>query len=98
MFFVKYNPESDTRGKVTFIHYNPVLLSDQEKLTGIMLESSIPQAEVQAGKIAILYINPETNELWYEYEDRPLSPEEEITSLKAQNAQIVLALVMNDLM
>ncbi|WPS86886.1 hypothetical protein SMD22_20655 [Brevibacillus halotolerans] len=76
-------------GVVTFVHYMPFdevngLGKSSEKLqtTGLLVDS-IPQPEVN-GKIPKLFINPKTQELWYEYTDRPLSPEEEIVQLKAQ--------------
>lgn len=51
----------------------------------------------KVGKDAIHYINPQTLEQWYEYVDRPLSYEEQIQELKAQNAQMLLALVQGGL-
>ncbi len=33
------------------------------------------------GKIPVLYANPETQELWFEYENRPLTQEEIMAEL-----------------
>ena len=53
-----------------------------------LLVDSIPEPEQQEGKIAILYVNPETKELYYQYEDIPKIEEqiakEELESIKAQ--------------
>ncbi|OAJ73534.1 hypothetical protein AYJ08_13965 [Brevibacillus sp. SKDU10] len=74
---------------VTFVHYMPFdevnglgKSSEELQTTGLLVDS-IPQPEAN-GKIPKLFINPKTQELWYEYTDRPLSPEEEIVRLKAQ--------------
>jgi hypothetical protein len=44
-----------------------------------------------------LWVEQATGELEWRYTERPLTPEEHITKLQADNAQILLALVMNDL-
>ena len=54
--------------------------------------------ESQAGKDTVLYLNPVTKELFYEYVDRPLTEAETIMQLKSESAQVVLALVMGGLM
>jgi hypothetical protein len=43
-------------------------------------------------KNPVLYCNPQTKEVWYEYEDRPLTPEEEIQQLKVRQALMQQAL------
>jgi hypothetical protein len=52
---------------------------------GLFIESvpepNPPEGQQEAG----LFINPQTNELWYEYEDippTPISPEEKIAQLE----------------
>jgi hypothetical protein len=96
MTFLRYEEESPTRGKVTFQHFQPNLLTSEQKQGGIEVYS-IPDPVYQDGKTPILYINPETFELWYEYVDRPLTQEEEIKNLKQQNAQIMLMLARNNI-
>lgn len=44
---------------------------------GILVDS-VPKPEQIKGKADILYCNPKTKELWYEYEDIPKTPEEEL--------------------
>lgn len=55
-------------------------------------ESIPPLPETKTGKNAVLYINLETNQLWYEYVDRPLTPEEELQQLKERQALMQQAL------
>ncbi|MGR5963148.1 hypothetical protein ACT7DN_30390 [Bacillus paranthracis] len=51
-----------------------------------------PKLVNQAGKDAVLYLNLEDKNLFYEYKDRPLTAEEkyekEIESLKSENLQL----------
>ncbi|BAQ11289.1 phage protein [Bacillus sp. OxB-1] len=39
-------------------------------------------------KMAVLYINPETKELYYQYEDIPDTPESEVALLRKENATL----------
>lgn len=78
MIFLKY----DETGKVNYTHYMPFhekhgLGKTKEELEqeGILVDS-IPKPEQIEGKAPILYCNPETKELWYEYEDIPKTEEE----------------------
>ena len=65
------------KDKVTVIHYKPDQLSAEQKKAIILIENeALPKAENLTGKNAVLYVNPQTKELWYEYEDRPLTQEE----------------------
>lgn len=78
MIFLKH----DKTGKLNYTHYMPFhekyglgKTAEELEQEGVLVES-IPQPIEQEGKIAILYCNPETKELWYEYEDIPKTPEE----------------------
>lgn len=75
--------ESPTRARVDRIHYKPELLSDEKK-AGAYLVDTIPVAESMPRKAGILYLNPETMELWYEYVDRPLTTEENLSDMMAK--------------
>lgn len=73
-----------TKYKVTRQHYKPFdeqygLHRTQEELEqeGILVEN-LPNPEAIPYKNPVLYCNPQTKEVWYEYEDRPLTPEEEM--------------------
>lgn len=56
--------------------------------------SSIPIPENIEGKTPILYVNPVTKNFWYEYEDRTLTPEEQIQQLLDANAELTYQLMM----
>jgi hypothetical protein len=74
--------------------------------SSIPLPSNIPQNEfielpnyeqppfvnVPMGKEAVLYVNLETNELFYEFEDRPLTLEEKLQQLEERQNLIEQAL------
>lgn len=99
--FIMGKLESKNRLKVTTKHYRPDTLSDDILKSGYMIKDE-PTSQSIEGKVPVMYYNPETGEAFYEYEDRPLTPEEqlkkEINSIKAQNSQVIVALVMGGLM
>lgn len=71
--------------RVDFVHSNPDLVKD--KSNGIEVEE-LPEEEVQEGKIAVLYVNKDTKEPFYEYEDMPISKETKIEILEKQVAEL----------
>jgi hypothetical protein len=75
----------DNKYKVNFIHYKPELLQDTSE--GILVET-LPEPTQQDGKIAVLYVNIETKEPFYEYEDIPQTEESEMDILKKQVADL----------
>lgn len=84
MIFIKQE-----EGKVSFIHYMPFdekeglnKTKEELEIEGFLVES-IPEAEIN-GKNAILHINPETKELWYEYQEDPPTQLEQIKTLRQQ--------------
>lgn len=92
--YLEYVTETENRAIVNFIHYYPFdevdgLGKTAEELgqTGILVES-VPQETIQPGKLSVLYVNPQTKELWYEYIDVPLSAEERIAQLEKENAEL----------
>jgi hypothetical protein len=60
--------------------------------SNILVDNVLLQPEEKIGKIAVHYINPETKEQWYEYVDRQLTAEEEISSLKTQINSLNIAM------
>ena len=62
----------------------------------VVIDATTPPnpPENQAGKDTVMFLNPVTKELFWEYVDRPLTDAETILQLKAENADIVLALVI----
>lgn len=83
---------SDTKVKVDGCYTN-----DTQTIT---IPATTPPncPENQVGKDAILYLNPTTGELFWDFVDRPLTDTEIIVQLKAENAQMVLALVIAGVM
>ena len=75
----------DNKYKVNFIHYKPELLQDTSE--GILVET-LPEPTQQDGKVAVLYVNIDTKEPFYEYEDIPKSEDDEIEILKKQVAEL----------
>jgi len=81
--------ESDSRMKVTWIHYKPdhpkYKITSEKKKEGVKIEN-IPEKETPEGKKAVGFVNPETKEFWWEYVDRPKEPmevlDERINSLE----------------
>lgn len=95
MKYLTYTQITEAKGRVALVYETP----------DIVTEHNIPFVEVEAipsytpafGKDAILYVNPQTSELWYEYEDRPLTQDEviqqqsqEIEMLKTDNEMLKL--------
>jgi len=90
MKMVWFKPLANDKGEVYRVHYSPNQLPAD--LRDGCFVHDIPQPENIPGKAAILYINPliyqdETEEgitrrvysaLWYEYVDRPLTPDEQL--------------------
>ena len=67
------------------VHYKPEKLSAKQRDAGVMLdgltEKDVPKPEMIKGKNPVLYANPKTGKLWFEYEDRPLTQEELMVEL-----------------
>ncbi|MFJ5564835.1 hypothetical protein [Lysinibacillus xylanilyticus] len=65
-----------------------------EKMGGVFVESELkPEPN---GKMATHFVNPQTGEQWYEYEERPKTEmeilKEELATVKAENKDLKLAL------
>ncbi|WP_017435149.1 hypothetical protein [Saccharococcus caldoxylosilyticus] len=80
--------EVDDNGLVTFAHYKPFDEKDglgkteaELRQTGYLVES-IPEPEAIPGKIPVLKFDKINERFYYEYIDRPLTPEEEVQQLK----------------
>ncbi len=72
-----HEPVSEGKDRVTVIHYKPERLTASRREATILIEhEALPKAESRLGKRAVLYVNPQAKDLWYEYEDRPLTQEE----------------------
>ena len=75
MIFIRTEKFTDDKHRITMHHSNPDKLTDKQKNGGYLVES-LPQKEQKLGKSAVRYYNPNTGEIWVEYADRPLTPEE----------------------
>lgn len=67
---------------------------DIEKMGGVFVESELkPEPN---DKISIHFVNPQTGEQWYEYEERPKTEmelmKEELATVKAENKELKLAI------
>jgi hypothetical protein len=89
----------DEKGlRVGFIHHMPFDLrngmgkTEQELLQIGALVDDIPEPEQIEGKNAVLYYNPETNSVYYEYIDRPLTDQERIEQLEKAILEITMLL------
>lgn len=96
----RQNNEVLTRHYMPFDEKYGLGKTEEELLQDGILVEDIPEPEQISGKTPVLKYNGA--ELYYDYESRPLSLEEqtrqEIESLKAQNAQMLFALVEGGLL
>jgi len=96
MIFVGNFIQDEKGLRVGFIHHKPFdekdgLRKTEEELLQIgALVDEIPEPEQREGKIPVMYYNPETNTVYYEYENKPLTAEERIAMLE----QAILELTM----
>lgn len=99
MIYIKID---STTNEVNFQHFMPfdevngLHKTEEELLQEGYLVDSIPEPEQINGKVAKLKYDG--SNLYYEYVDAPLTPEQEIEALKAQNAQMLFALVQGGLL
>lgn len=96
MFYIEFVTETSERAQIFFMHGMPfdpfegMQMSEKELLKKGLLVEEIPVADLQPGKEAHLYINPQTKKLWYEYVDVP-APEDKIAQLENANRDLMLA-------
>lgn len=84
-------PISDSKAKIVGAYL------DNTQVT-VVVAQTLPMAPAVAGKDSVLYINPQTKEMSYEYEDRPLTEAEKYAQSEQEQAAMLLALVMGGLM
>jgi len=77
------NQISDTKAKVLNAY------SNNTPITNVDIDV-LPIPENRLGKIAELYINPTTGELWYEYIDAPMTETEQILFDKLAEMQAAM--------
>lgn len=82
IFITLGNKITDEKYPINFVHYMPFdeingLHKTREELEqeGYLIDS-IPELETPEGKVPVLFFNPTTKTVFYEYVDRPKAPEE----------------------
>jgi len=86
---------------VTLIHYDPFnprhglgKTLEQLEQTGFCV-LNMPEEVPQPGKTSVLKGDKQTKKLWWEYETRPLTADEEIASLKQDIATLNFQLMVS---
>ena len=69
-FFIRVEQPVDGLSKVNFIHYMPDMLSDEEKLTGILVDG-FNEPPSQDGKYIEYYYDNNSGQVVYKYKDLP---------------------------
>lgn len=62
--------------KVTLTHFKPEQLSEDRKSKGYKIDNIPDKPETDRGEKAVKYYNPDTEEIYYKIEERPLTQEE----------------------
>jgi hypothetical protein len=80
----------DTKAEIGKIHFKPEILDDKPKEEGIKVDKSVinNKPECKQGEIPKLYVNPKTNEFWYETVNRPLKKDERLEILEEKIGNI----------
>lgn len=97
MLFLTHGEVMDGKAKVLAVIYKTEELSEEMKATGVFVES-IPDPAINQG-LPMLMVNPETKDLWYEYQPIPETPlypptkegqmQKEIDDLKLLIAELI---------
>jgi hypothetical protein len=83
--YLAYVLESQNRGRVVAQHTSAAsVLVERHSVVEV---SSIPEPEDYMTKVPVLYVDPETGTLWYEYQ-----PQTSIEELQARIIDLELAL------
>ena len=73
MIFLTYMKVDETKARVMAMIYKHEELFEAQKAHGVYVES-VPEPDSKQSGIPILYIKPETKEMWYEYLPVPEPP------------------------
>lgn len=85
---IHFRPTDSKESEVWQQEFNKDVIT--EKNSAFVRE--IPEPVSQVGKTHTLFINLNDNTLFYKYEDRPLTAEEELAQLKEQYAMMQTAI------
>lgn len=94
IFLGDFKKINDTKWGLGLVHYQPFdpvygLNKTEAELRIIgVLVNSIPEAPSQPGKTAVTYYNPTTSSFFFEYNDIPISDQEKLSQLQAENTQL----------
>ena len=98
MIFVGNFIQDEKGLRIGFVHYRPFdekvgmnLFEETLRQMGALVDE-IPEPEQREGKIPVMYYDPENNKIYYEYEDKPLTPEERITQLEQALLELTMLL------
>ncbi|MGE7946466.1 hypothetical protein [Lysinibacillus sp. NPDC093688] len=88
-----YQPFDPVYG-ITDDNGNLISKEDIKKMGGVFVESELkPEPN---DKLFVHFVNPQTGEQWYEYEERPKTEmelmKEELATVKAENKELQLAI------
>lgn len=78
MLYIFENPNN-----LASVVYDETILTEKEKAKGIAIEQ-LPEEQTIEGKIAVLKCRKTTGEVWYEYEDIPVTKDDKISELEKQ--------------
>jgi hypothetical protein len=66
-----YQPAGKGRGRVYLEHYQPEILPEEFRKKGVWVDEIPAPPPHRPGEIPVMYVSPETGEVWYEYEYAP---------------------------
>lgn len=78
-------------GLVFGSHSEPQKLTDEQKKDGYLYEGVLPQPKNIAGKVPVMKYDKLTEEITYEYVDRPLTLDEKVDKLKTTTEKVKTA-------
>lgn len=93
MIFIRFTPNSEEKAQVeSFGIFTEQFPQDDPNVIFVEDDYKFPAYIEHTGKDGVLYINPSTKEMWYEYVDRPLTQEEKIYQLELEKNDLQIAL------
>jgi hypothetical protein len=85
MILIKLGEITNGSAPVIVECFEPETIPEHDLGNWIQIEEK-PDPTVEIGKIPNLFYNTETGQLFYEYTERPLTPEEELKQVKEKQA------------
>lgn len=76
MIYLFENPNNNAS-----IVYDATTLTELQKTQGVAVEE-LPEQNTPEGKMAVLKVKKSTEEVWWEYVDKPINAQNEIAELK----------------